>query len=119
MRNFQELVVWQKAMDLVVNVYDLVKIFPKDELYSLSAQLKRACISVPSNIAEGYSRNTTKDYIRFLYIARGSLSEVQTQLLLSIKLNFISNEQAAISLSLSNEIGKILNAIIIKLTPKS
>ena len=119
MKNYQELVVWQKAMVLAEEVYKLVRFFPRDELYSLSAQLKRSCVSVPSNIAEGYSRYSTKDYIRFLYIARGSLSEVQTQLLLSIKLKFVTDEQASISLSLSDEIGKMLNAIISKLTPKS
>jgi len=106
-------------MVLAEEVYKLVRFFPRDELYSLSAQLKRSCVSVPSNIAEGYSRYSTKDYIRFLYIARGSLSEVQTQLLLSIKLKFVTDEQASISLSLSDEIGKMLNAIISKLTPKS
>jgi four helix bundle protein len=106
-------------MELAEEVYKLVRLLPKEELYSLSAQLKRSCVSIPSNIAEGYSRYTTKDYVRFLYIARGSLSETQTQLLLSIKLNFITDEQASKSLSLSNEIGKILNAIISKLTPKS
>jgi len=106
-------------MELAEEVYNLVWFFPKEELYSLSAQLKRSCISIPSNIAEGYSRYTTKDYIRFLYIARGSLSELQTQLLLSVRLNFITAEQALKAQNLSNEIGKMLNAIISKLTPKS
>jgi len=106
-------------MELAEEVYMLVRLFPKEELYALSAQLKRACISIPSNIAEGYSRNTTKDYIRFLYIARGSLSETQTQLLLCKRLNLVTDNQVSIALNLSNEIGKMLNVIIYKLTPKS
>ena len=106
-------------MELTEEVYRLIRFFPKEELFALSTQLKRACISIPSNIAEGYSRSTTKEYIRFLYIARGSLSEMQTQLLLGIKLNFITEDQVSKALSLSNEIGKMLNSIISKLIPKS
>jgi len=106
-------------MDLAEEVYKLVQLFPKEELFALSAQLKRACISIPSNIAEGYSRNTTKDYIRFLYIARGSLSETQTQILLSAKLKLVTDNQISAALNLTNEVGKMINAIIHKLTPKS
>ena len=118
MKNYRELIVWQKAMDLTEEVYKIVRLLPKEELYGLTAQIKRASVSVPSNIAEGYSRNTTKEYVRFLYIARGSLSEIETQLLLCIRLKFLSNEQISSALSLIPEIGKMLNAIISKLNPK-
>lgn len=73
MESFRELIVWQKAMVLVEDVYRLIKVFPKEETYSLADQTKRAAVSVPANIAEGYGRQSTQDYIRFLFIARGSV----------------------------------------------
>ncbi len=76
MRDFHKIVAWQKADDLTVEVYKVSKLFPREEVYSLTSQIRRAAYSVPSNIAEGASRNSKKDYLHFLYVARGSLSEV-------------------------------------------
>ena len=76
--SYKELFVWQKAMDLVAEIYRIVKLLPKEETYGLSDQMRRAAVSVPSNIAEGQARNTTRDFINFLYMARGSNAERQT-----------------------------------------
>ncbi len=86
-----DLVVWQKSLNLVEKIYKITGFFPKEEIYGLTSQLKRAIISVPSNIAEGASRQTTKEFIQFLYISLGSLSEVETQLIIAKRLEFIEN----------------------------
>jgi len=86
-----DLVVWQKSLNLVEKIYEITGFFPKEEIYGLTSQLKRAIISVPSNIAEGASRQTTKEFIQFLYISLGSLSEVETQLIIAKRLEFIEN----------------------------
>ena len=78
-QSFQDLIIWQKAMDLVIEVYNLVKELPKEEQYALSDQMRRAAVSIPSNIAEGQSRNSTKEFIQFLSVAKGSNAELQTQ----------------------------------------
>ena len=109
--HFQELVVWQKAMELVEEVYRLVKLLPREELYALSDQMRRAAVSIPSNIAEGQSRNSTKEFINFLSMARGSNAELQTQCLLCLRLSYISETELQTALSLSAEIGKMLNAL--------
>ena len=114
-KKYDELIVWQKAMDLVVKVYSLVKLLPKEEMYSLSDQMRRAAVSIPSNIAEGQERNTTKDFIHFLYIAKGSKAELETQLKLCIRLKYISESQASEATALIIEIGKMLNTLIHKL----
>lgn len=93
-KNYRDLIVWGKARELVKSVYILTKNFPKEEVYGLTAQLKRAVISVPSNIAEGHSRGGTKDYIHFISIAIGSLAEVETQILLSVDLEFIKESDS-------------------------
>ncbi len=115
---FKELLVWQKAMDLVEEVYRISKLLPKDETFALVSQIRRASVSVASNIAEGNSRNSTKEYINFLGIARGSNSEVYTQLLICNRLGFLNEEQIKASITLSEEIGKMLNAMIVKLSNK-
>ena len=81
--DYKDLNVWKDSIDLVENIYKLVNTFPKEEVYALTDQLKRASVSIPSNIAEGSNRNTTKEFIQFLYIALGSASEVETQLIIS------------------------------------
>jgi len=88
MRCHQKLEVWQAAMQLVTEIYRLTADFPDSERFGLISQMRRAAVSVPSNIAEGAARGSTADFIRFLYIARGSLSELETQLLLAAQLNF-------------------------------
>jgi len=113
--NYKDLMVWQKSMDLVVEIYALLKSFPKNEEYELSSQLRRCSVSIPSNIAEGYGRNHTKDYCRFLEIARGSLYEMETQIELSARLGFISQTQLNDILEKSKEVEKMLNSLISKL----
>ena len=92
MHNLKELKVWQKAMDLSVEVYKATSKFPKEEIYGLTSQIKRSAISIPSNISEGAGRNSNKEFIHFLGIANGSCYELQTQLIISNKLELISNE---------------------------
>jgi four helix bundle protein len=90
--DYKKLNVWQKSMDLAVNVYHVTATFPKEELYALVSQLKRSAVSVPSNIAEGSGRNTNKEFINFLFYAYGSSCEVHTQVELSKRLKFISED---------------------------
>ena len=82
MKNYRDLVVWQKGMDLVEEIYKITGFMPNEEKFGLTLQLKRAAVSIPSNIAEGFERNTIKDYIKFLSIAKASRAEVETQLLI-------------------------------------
>ncbi len=88
-RNYSDLVAWQRAMDLVESVYDLTSSFPREELYGLSGQLKRAVVSIPANIAEGQGRDTTRDFRRFLSIAHGSLRELETHVHIAYRLKYI------------------------------
>ncbi len=117
MKDFRDLTVWQKAMDLVTEVYKITKRFPRVELYALSDQIRRAAVSIPSNIAEGYGRNGQKEYCRYLNIARGSKYEVETQLMISVRLGYSDEEQIRTAMTLCDEIGKMLNAMIAKLSP--
>ena len=93
-KSYRDLLIWQKGIKIVFLVYQLVKTFPQDEIYALSNQLKRASVSIPSNIAEGYGRNTNKSFSYFLDISRGSLYELETQLIIAKDLGFISDEKA-------------------------
>lgn len=93
MNRFKELLVWQKAIDLVVDVYKVTEKLPKEERFGLITQINRSVISIPSNIAEGAGRNTAKEFNNFLGIAQGSSFELNTQLIISNRLNFISNEE--------------------------
>ena len=113
--DYKELIIWQKSMDLVSEVYKLVKKLPREENYALSDQIRRASVSIPSNIAEGNSRDSTKEYGYFLSIARGSKYELETQILVCVRLNFFSEMQAELALHLCSEIGKMLNSLIKKL----
>jgi four helix bundle protein len=110
MSDYKDLNVWKESMDLVENVYRLVKLFPKEEIYALTDQLKRAVVSVPSNIAEGQNRNTDKEFVQFLYIALGSASEVETQLLIAKRLNYLQNIDNEINQI--TKIRKMTNALI-------
>ena len=108
MKNFKNLKVWQKGIELVVKVYRYSQKFPQEEIYGLTSQMRRSAISIPSNIAEGAARNSTKDYVRFLYISLGSLSELETQIIIASKLDYMDNplEEKII------EIRKMLTALI-------
>jgi len=91
MKTHKDLDIWKKGLDLVTGIYGLTKSFPKEEIYGLSSQMQRAAVSYPSNIAEGAARNSKADYIRFLYIALGSLSELETQVIISKNLAYTSD----------------------------
>ncbi len=107
MHNLKELKIWNKAMDLSVEVYKATSGFPKEEIYGLTSQIKRSAISIPSNISEGAGRNSNKEFIHFLGIANGSAYELQTQLIISNKLNLISNETLECLLKPIEEIQKM------------
>ena len=114
MSTHKDLKVWEKSMDLVVSTYRLSSHFPAAEKFGLTSQMRRAAVSVPSNIAEGAARNSTKEYIRFLYISLGSLSELETQFLISKRLEYINDilEESII------EIRKMLLGLIKNLKSK-
>ncbi|MBM7560916.1 four helix bundle protein [Fusibacter tunisiensis] len=114
-KDVDKLVVWQKSHQLVLGIYDMTQSFPKDELYGLTSQIRRATVSICSNIVEGKARGSKKEYIRFLLISRGSLEEVKYQVLLAKDLNYIDEDQYNSLLSLGNEVGKLLNGLINKL----
>ena len=115
--DFRELKVWQKAMDLTVEVYSIVKLLPRDEAHALSEQIRRSVVSIPSNIAEGQGRETMKEFIRFLSIAHGSLRELSTQLEICERVQYLSINQTATAKSLIAEIDKMLNALSKSLIP--
>ena len=110
MSNFKELMVWQKSMDLVCEVYSYTKVFPKEEIYGLTSQIRRASVSIPSNIAEGASRAGSKEFLQFLHIARGSASELETQLLLAEKIGYLPTNP--ILFAKLTSIKQLLNGLI-------
>ena len=111
-QSYKELIAWQKAMDLVVEVYRATAAFPADERFGLTIQIRRAAVSVPSNIAEGQGRGPGQDFIRFLCIARGSLQEVDTQLLLAVRLGFLPQERYEPISNHLVEVAKLINGLI-------
>ena len=112
---YKDLIVWQKAIDLSVEVYRLVKLLPKIEIYGLADQMRRAAVSIPSNIAEGKGRNSAREFVHFLSIARGSQKELETQIYLCTRLEYFTEENALTAFNLCEEVSKMLNALIIKL----
>jgi four helix bundle protein len=107
----RDLIVWQKSMDLVVQVYQLTGAFPPSEIYRLVAQSTRAAASVPANIAEGHARSSRKDFANFLAIAKGSLMETETFLMIAIRLGYLQNGVASPTLELITEISKMLTVL--------
>lgn len=118
-RSHKDLIVWQKAIDLTVFVYQLTDRFPHREIYGLSSQMRRAAVSIASNIAEGRSRGTQKDFAHFLRMAYGSVSELETQLYICAKLNLRKNEESSPIDGLLTEISKMLHVMIKKLEARS
>ena len=112
MRNHKDLIVWQKSMLLVRRVYEVTRTFPHEEMFGLTSQMRRAAVSIPSNIAEGYGRNYDKERINFLSIALGSASELETQLMISEDLGFTVNSDIAELSSLNNEVIRMLTSLI-------
>lgn len=111
-RNFFDLTAWQRARQLVKQVYVATAKFPREEQYGLVSQMQRAAVSIPSNIAEGYGRGTRKDYVHFLQNARGSLYEVQTQLVLSQDLTYLGETEVQELMSATNGCSQLLGALI-------
>jgi four helix bundle protein len=117
--SYKDLLVWQKAMDLAVEVYTYTKTFTKEELYGIVSQMRRAAISVPSNIAEGYSRHRKAEYIHFLEIAYASASELETQLILSYRISFVQKSDFELQNERTQEVIRMLHSLIekIKISP--
>ena len=112
MTTHKDLIVWQKSMQLVVLIYKITKSFPKDELFGLVSQMRRAVVSIPSNIAEGHGRCSNKELVRFLFISLGSSSELETQLIISKNLDLMNDENSKQLLLLNEEVRKMLVALI-------
>ena len=112
MESFRDLFVWQREIELTAAIYALTKALPKEELFGLTSQIRRAAVSIPSNIAEGQSRRTTGEFLQFLAIARGSNAEVQTQLILIRTLGFGDHAGIEKCEGLSLEVARMLNALI-------
>lgn len=117
-KSYKDLIVWQKSMDLAVETYKLTRSFPKEEIYGLTSQVRRAAYSISLNIAEGYGRNTTKSYINSLYIAEGSLRELESGLILGTRLDFLHDKECQKVNSLIIEESKMFNALINSLEKK-
>ena len=111
-RHYKDLIAWQKAMGLASAVYDATESFPKREAYSLTDQMRRAAVSVPSNIAEGKGHRTDPEFVRFLFHARGSLLELETQILIARRLQYLPEDKAEELCSCAAGIGRGLNALI-------
>jgi four helix bundle protein len=111
-RDYRDLVLWQRAVELAAEVHLVTLKLPRHELFGLSAQMRRSAVSIPSNIAEGSGRRTTREFIAFLHIARGSLSELRTQLLLAVKVAYVTGPEISVAENLTDEVGKLLNAVI-------
>lgn len=111
-QSYRDLLVWQKAMDLCVEIHGATLLFPKQEMFGLTAQINRAVVSIPSNIAEGQGRRTTADFIHFLSIARGSLNEVETQLTLAMRYGYLTTTDHDLLLEQCFEVGRMLNGLI-------
>ena len=116
--SFKDLVSWQKAMDLALAIYRLTSDFPKDERFGLTNQMRRAAVSVPSNISEGYARSSTGEYIQFLGYARGSCSELETQILLAHSLKYGATDNLEESERLCGDVGRLLCALMNSLRAK-
>lgn len=121
MNNYRDLKVWQMAMKLTEDIYRTTESFPSRETYALANHLQRAAVSIPSNIAEGHARNSTKDYLRFISISQGSLAEAETQLELAHRLGYIPQAELLCLLEQTNEVGRMLHglrsALAAKLSP--
>ncbi len=116
-KSYRDLLVWQKAMELVVDVYGIAKALPPDERYGLGGQLRRSAVSIPSNIAEGQARQHTGEFKQFLYISLGSLAELDTQLIIAVRLDYLFHvTYTAMDLRIV-ELQKMLSSLIKKLNP--
>ncbi|WP_271729879.1 four helix bundle protein [Aquimarina algiphila] len=110
MSTFRNLKIWSKAMDIVTKVYSDTNNFPKEEMYGLTSQIRRACVSIPSNIAEGYGRKGKKEYLRFLNIAMSSLFEMQTQLEIAKNLKYMNTDKFETMYDETRELERMLSS---------
>ena len=110
--NFRKLQLWKSSMNLTTEIYKLTRNFPESERYGLSSQMQRASVSIPSNIAEGFGRESTKEFLRFLYTARGSLMELSTQLEICNNLGYLPEEEHSSIQRLADEVNRLLNGLI-------
>ena len=111
-QSYRDLIAWQKAMDLIVDIYNCTQNFPKSETYGLVSQLRRAAVSVPSNIAEGHARRSTGEFKQFLGHALGSVMEMETQILIGERLGYIDPAKSRDLLARTMEVGKIVNGLL-------
>ena len=118
LRSFKDLKVWQKSYNLCLKAYKITSAFPKEERFGLTSQIRRSAVSIPSNIAEGYGRKTTVDYVRMLYIAYGSTCELETQVLLAGDLGFIDKGDLSAAIENVKEVERMLKALIKTLEQK-
>jgi len=118
-RHYSDLVAWQKAMDLVLQIYKVTKEFPPEERFGLTNQLRRAVVSVPSNIAEGQGRHATRDFLRCLSIAYGSLQEVETQLLIASRLDYLKEAARPGLFDLTSEVARLINGLMNSLSHRN
>ncbi len=117
-RRFQDLEIWKRSVSLVEQIYKVTTSFPKDELYGLTGQIRRAAVSIPSNIAEGFSRFHNKEYKQFLHIALGSCAEITTQIIIASKLNYLEDKKAGFLINEIDEISKMTMSLIKKINEK-
>jgi four helix bundle protein len=114
-KTYRDLQIWQKGIEIVTDIYGVTKKFPKEETYSLTAQMRRSAISIPSNVAEGFRRFHNKEYKQFLYISSGSCGELETQVMIARKLGYIDEEQEGTLLEKLDHIGRMMSSLIKKL----
>lgn len=117
-QSYRQLIAWQKAFELVKRVYDLTRNFPKEEIYGLTSQIRRASVSISSNIAEGQGRDSTKEFLHHLSIAYGSLMEVETQILIAESLEYLKPEETKLVLEKTAETGRLINGLMRSLKNK-
>lgn len=111
-KSYNDLIVWQKAIQLVKEIYLATQSFPREEIYGLTSQIRRSAVSVPSNIAEGQARNSTGEFIHFLGIARGSLAELDTQTIIASELGYVSTENGKVLREKNADVNRLINGLI-------
>jgi four helix bundle protein len=115
-KSFRDLIIWQRGINLVKEVYEETRNFPKQELYGLTSQIRRSAISIPSNVSEGHTRQHRAEFRQFLSMALGSLAELETQIIISRELNYISSEKSEKVIDQIDSLGKMIRGLMKKLT---
>ncbi|MCX5782535.1 MAG: four helix bundle protein [Elusimicrobia bacterium] len=115
-KSFKELRIWQRGIELVKDIYLLTEKFPKEELYGITSQMRRASISIPSNIAEGFKRNHNKEFVQFLHLAMGSAAELETQLIIAKEIGFINSEKLILVSNKLDSLSKMTTSLLNKMS---